>query len=315
MAKEFQQRQLVLAERTKYRKKQQRRAPVSSSSFQNIAKFLLRLAIFPIYLLHILLEWLFVEQPWDAIDKVKQKLERNYLESKEYYEKSKGVSESVDDDDSKSMKSFKRSNSLKRSKSPKKPKKRLIKASISKLVHFTTKLFLICKYFINKLYNSKAYLMTKLKWSIKKFYELWKDTELIFYKIKRLTSAIMLKIKSFLSDAVSGLDGEIELPQDASPSLDRTPTPYDTPSPPGTIQSRQNCKFRPPVEMMFGTNDEVNIRFEDSMRMKTGLADRPLPLSKDELIDSFFNNYDALDERPKRRSCSNRTTSASSAVF
>jgi hypothetical protein len=292
--RKFQQRQLVLAERSK-RKQQNRPNHEKRKSIHTLIKFLLRLAIYYWYVLFVFVDWLLIEKPWDCIDAFKKKLKM------------------ITNNDDKN-------NNCEKLKEEK-------KGSISKLIYAKINVLALMNMALSKLYHSKDFLTLKLRWLIRKMYELWRDTELILFKIRDLPFSLLHTVKSFLEDSITERDLD---------DVYSTNAGFDTPEPVTPVPQRQSSTKFSPAEpygeecsaifdidtrpcfrcsrlrsmiprssVSFDEDGSFrHLKFEDSMKMDTLLIPKGPSLSREDLIDDFFNTYDALEDRSRSRKSS-----------
>lgn len=323
----FQQRQLVLAERSKHkRKRQHTKKNDTKTKVNSIIKTLFRLYIFPFYVSFVFLEWLMIKKPWEYISLVKSKLKQELEVSEKAYIKANTLKEGT---------SVERKVLEKKKAKP--AKKSLIKGFISKVFYVFKKVLFTLKFILSKLWLAKADVKLKFKRLIKKLYGLWDDTELICYKTKALPYTIFLKVKLFLEDSISD-EVEIEV---STASEQEVYTEHSTTSPVYAIEEHQPrsshsssrarastskfCPLTPGTRNLLTLNrspprsssvrftQEVKFggsTFEDSMKMRSGLIEKERPLTREELIEEFFYNYDAVSGRSRPHIRRNSTLSS-----
>lgn len=292
----------------------------TKSKLFKILELLLRLVIYPIYVSYVLLKTVFIVKPKETIYSLKEKLSTGYSKSKKYYRKAKKFT--VDDEnlESSSDEDEDRGKKFGKKKKMKKKKMKFIKKLILKFIMLFKKLWSLVWKLLVKIKYLKKYLIMKIKWTIKKLYEMWLDTERIVYKIKGLPFAIIDKIKSFVKEAIE------------------EPDQYDY-----EIVPKSQSNFPEPIQISDdgGSLDEIIItktvtEWPDSKghRPSTALSSRPIssnaivsrgrpqsrqskfssriegtvpsrkfyaPPTNEELIDDYFNTFDAIQPHDDHR--------------
>lgn len=283
----------------------------SKSKLFKLLEFVLRLVIYPFYVTYVLMKTLLIVKPKETVYSLKEKVSTGYSKSKKYYRKAKKFTlddqgdETSDDDDEGDKK-------LGKKKKMKKKKMKFIKKLILKSVLLSKKLFSLVWKLLIKIKYLKKYIVMKIKWSIKKVYELWLDTERIVFKIKGSPFAIIDKVKSFVKVAIeepdqydyeiipksqSNFPPPIQISEDDG-SLDEiiiTKTVTEWPDTKGhrpltTLSSR-------PISSRGAPQSKFSTRIESTIPSRRLYA----PPTNEELIDDYFNTYDAIQPHDGHR--------------
>lgn len=302
------------------RKRRERKAAKSSSKSKlfKILDLFLRLLIYPGYVLYVFLKTVLIIKPKETVYSIKEKLSLSYYKSKKYYRKAKkftledpdnGAEPTSDDDNDNG------GASKSKLKKKKKVKMKLLKKIVMKFVMLIKKVWSLGWKLLVKVKSLKKYFVMKIKWTIKKLYEMWLDTERIVFKIKGLPFAIVEKIKSFVKDAIeepddNGYDYEIvpkssKFPEPISYSEDRdadsvdeliiTKTVTDWPdksqlSRPSSSRALSQSRDRPQSHLSRLDMERID-----------GTHKYFSPPTNEELIDNYFNTFDAIQPHEAHR--------------
>ncbi|KAH3679999.1 hypothetical protein WICPIJ_008475 [Wickerhamomyces pijperi] len=188
----------------KYEKKKSK-GRSTAVKIRTIINLILRMIVFPFYLVYLIFKQIFVTKPYETIFAIKDKLRAIYIKSKLSYRKAKKFA--LEDEQERELVRDRKmlymlGGKLTKIKMKIAAKFRFFAKIIGKVIILIKKAF--CTFFslIKKLNWFKKKTIGVLKVLISKLYSAWEDTEIIVYKIKGLPFAIIDKMKKFVDQAI-----------------------------------------------------------------------------------------------------------------
>lgn len=319
----------------KERKASKRSLSAAGSSKVKVLKILelfLRLLIYPGYVGYVLLKTVLVVKPKEVLFSSTEKLSLGYYKSKSYYRKAKkftledrahGDGGALDDATSFDAEDFeidgtyRKSKSKRKMKQKKKAKAKLIRNLLMKITDLLKKKLLLLWRLIHKLDSLNKRFVMKIRWTIKTLYELWLDTEKVVYKLYSFPFTIIERGKSFIKDAIEELDNDESYDYEIvpkSPSYPPNPmrfeddneslaeivitkTVTDWPNKNDLFSERIGSR----TQVSRGRPQTRQSRFSERAEGTIPSRKHFAPSTNEELIDNYFNTFDAIQPHEVHR--------------
>ncbi|CCH43737.1 hypothetical protein BN7_3291 [Wickerhamomyces ciferrii] len=311
------------------KKSRSRRSNQTTSHWKSFFTAALKILLFPIYVTYIFWRTLLIDKPREAAYAVKETFTTLYEKSKNGYRKAKKIkhrgrlqdqvlllddlSES-DEEDEVIRNRCKKNGIIKR-------KTAFVRRTVFTVGHFTKEGFRwIWRLFIKTLHVKRT-TQKNLKWSIRTSYGLWSETGKLVEKIKNFPGDLVITVKNFVREAIEG-DNEDQSPeQDEDPNNFTLEDQSDLPEPISLRTSQEltspqhwpdshGFPTKAPYSRRPISRGRPQTRQSFSQRIEGTIPARKFfaPPTNEELIDDYFNTYDAIQPQdPYRRLVYSRT--------